>query len=150
MSKSFFASWLQKLKGITESTEYMKLSILFVCLFVVENNNGNSGNDNNVLVDSFARSRNLSSHFITEPLPYLCFSNYLKIPQCFSLLIARSHLVDCSTQLTHIFIFQFLYFVFHDKYPSYKYEKIQQLPHELNFSAIYIEPISTTSSYSLN
>ena len=100
----------------------MKLSIVFVCLFVVENNNGNSGNDNNVLVDSFARSRNLSSHFITEPLPYLCFSNYLKI----SLLIARSHLVDFSTQLTRIFIFWFLYFAFYDKYQSYKYEKIQQ------------------------
>ena len=97
----------------------MKLSIVFVCLFVVENNNGNSGNDNNVLVDSFARSRNLSSHFITEPLPYLCFSNYLKI----SLLIARLHLVDLSTQLTRIFIFWFSVFVFHDKYQSYKYEE---------------------------
>ena len=36
--------------------------------------------------------------------------------------------VDCPTQLTLIFILWYLYLsvVFHDKYQSYKYEKIQQ------------------------
>ena len=56
-------------------------------------------------------SQNLSLIFV--------FSNYLKI----SLLIARLHLVDFSTQLTRIFIFWFSVFVFHDKYQSYKYEE---------------------------
>ena len=39
-----------------------------------------------------------------------------------------TEVVDCPTQLTLIFILWYLYvsLVFHDKYQSYKYEKIQQ------------------------
>ena len=51
-------------------------------------------------------------------------------------MLTHSCLVDCPTQLTLIFILWYLYLsvVFHDKYQSYKYEKIQQgnlLPIEL-------------------
>ena len=65
---------------------------------------------------------------LTFPLPIPCIISNLTV-SCrlrVSSQDEREDLVDCQTQLTLIFILLYLYFsVFHEKYQSYKYEKIQ-------------------------